>query len=184
MVLALGSLTESPPNIELLRQVAAETALAQVHSPDSAWEPQQRDCAGLIRFALREAYRRLEPFRLSRPLFIDDTGSPTDFADARTLVTHNLKFLGRSDFSRLRSGDVLAFRQERPEGEVWHLMLLVLPREGTFSQARVVYHTGEKNQPVRIGRFESLAREAPLEWQPRSSNSAFIGFFRFKEWLP
>ncbi len=177
--------SDPAPREALLRQVAAEVALAQVRAPDASWEPRQRDCAGLVRFAWREAYRRLEPQRLERPLFTDDSGAPTDFADARTLVTSNLALLGRDDEARatLKSGDVLAFRQERPEGEVWHLMLVVLPRDGSQSQARVVYHPGEKDQPVRVGRLDSLAREAPLEWQPSAHNPAFLGFFRFKEWM-
>lgn len=188
VALLLGSGVPPPsrPSVELLRQVAAETALAQVRSPSPAWEPQQRDCAGLVRFAWREAYRRLEPSRLARPLFVDDVGAATDFADARTLVAKNFELMGRGDRarSRLRSGDVLAFRQERPEGEVWHLMMAVIPGGGALSQARVVYHTGEKDQPVRVGRLDELARDAPLEWQPSLSNAAFLGFFRFKEWTP
>jgi len=176
---------EAAPGAELLRQVAAEVALAQVRAPDPAWEPRQRDCAGLIRFAWREAYRRLEPARLQRPLFTDEAGAPSDFADARTLVVGNLKLLGRGDEARarLQSGDVLAFRQERPEGEVWHLMMVVVPRGGAVAEARVVYHPGEQDQRVRLGRLDALAREAPLEWQPSPTNQAFLGFFRFKEWM-
>lgn len=185
LIAVLAGAGDAMPRVALLREVAAEIALAQVRAPDASWEPGQRDCAGLVRFAWREAYRRVEPRRLDRPLFLDDTGTPTDFADARTLVTSNLEPLGRGDDARalLKSGDVVAFRQERPEGEVWHLMLVVLPRDGSRSGARVVYHPGERDQPVRVGRLDSLAREAPLEWQPSSHNSAFLGFFRFKEWI-
>ena len=28
-----------------------------------------------------------------------------------------------------------------------------------------------------------LATEAPLEWRPSAQNTAFLGFFRFKEWM-
>src|SRR5262249_7462006 len=114
-------LAPTPPSVALLQQVAAETAVSQVRAPDPSWSPEQRDCAGLIRFPWREAYRRLQPERLARPLFRDDAGAPSDFADARTLVASNLHPLGRGDPARaqLQSGDVLAFRQDRPDGEVW-----------------------------------------------------------------
>ena len=177
--------SEPPPGVALLRQVAAEVALAQVRAPDPSWEPRQRDCAGLIRFAWREAYRRLAPGRLARPLFSDEAGAPTDFADARALVARNLSLIGRDDQARarLRNGDLLAFRQERPEGEVWHLMMVVLPG-GARSEARVVYHTGARGEPVRVGRLDGLETEAPLEWRPDPANAAFLGFFSFKEWAP
>jgi len=183
---AAASPAEPPPGVALLRQVAAEVALAQVRAPDPSWEPRQRDCAGLVRFAWREAYRRLAPGRLDRPLFLDEAGAPTDFADARALVSSNLRLIGRDDRARarLRNGDVLAFRQERPEGEVWHLMMVVLPGGGPRSEARIVYHTGAKGEPVRVGRLDALAREAPLEWRPDPGNAAFLGFFSFKEWAP
>ena len=36
---------------------------------------------------------------------------------------------------------------------------------------------------VRTGELRRLTTEAPLEWRPVPENTAFLGFFRFKEWM-
>lgn len=180
---ALAARAESPSD-DVLRQLIAEVATAQVKSIDPTWNEAQRDCAGLVRFAYRTAYARLRTAERARPLFLDDHGRPTDFADAETLVTRSFVPLGRGDDARraLRSGDLLAFRAERGDGEVvWHLMLTVVPAPGT--EARVVYHPGEPGARVRTGTLAALAREAPLEWRPSPDNPAFLGFFRFRDFV-
>ncbi|MCP3136274.1 DUF1175 family protein [Pyxidicoccus xibeiensis] len=170
----------------LLRRQVAQVALAQVKKQDAAWHPEQRDCAGLIRFAFRAAYKQHAPERLASPLWKDARGRPADFADAETLLQHSFVPLGRDDTTRdtLRTGDVLAFRQEHDSGPVFHLMLVVRPEDRAHAPARVVYHPGEKGAAVRTGLLHTLATEAPLEWRPVQNNAGFLGFFRFKEWLP
>jgi uncharacterized protein len=169
----------------LLRREIAQTALAQVRRMDPAWNPDQRDCAGLVRFVFRGAYRRFQPERLATPLWRDDRGQPADFADAETLLTHSFVPLGRDEAAResLRTGDLVAFRQERDSGPVFHLMLVVRPEDKAHAPARVVYHPGEKGAAVRTGILQSLVTDAPLEWRPVPQNTAFLGFFRFKEWM-
>ncbi|MCY1046543.1 DUF1175 family protein [Corallococcus sp. bb12-1] len=169
----------------LLRREVAQVALAQVRAPDAAWQPAQRDCAGLIRYAYRTAYRRVASERLSTPLWKNTRGDPSDFADAETLLVRNFTALGRDTATReaLRTGDVVAFRQEHDAGPVFHLMLVVRPEDRAHAPARVVYHPGEAGASVRTGVLESLATEAPLEWRPVPANAAFLGFFRFKEWM-
>ncbi|MGB8932604.1 MAG: DUF1175 family protein, partial [Anaeromyxobacteraceae bacterium] len=69
-LLAATALTAGgAPSEELLRSLIAETAAAQVEAIDPAWEEAQRDCAGLVRFAYRAAYRRLAPERVAAGLF-------------------------------------------------------------------------------------------------------------------
>jgi uncharacterized protein len=169
----------------LLRREVALVALAQVKAPDAAWQPEQRDCAGLIRYAFRTAYKRVAAQRLSTPLWRDGTGAPSDFADAETLITRNFQPLGRGEAAReqLRTGDVVAFRQEHDAGPLFHLMLVVRPEDRAHAPARVVYHPGEPGARVRTGILDSLSTEAPLEWRPVPANAAFLGFFRFKEWM-
>lgn len=166
----------------VLRQLIAEVATAQVKAIDPAWQEAQRDCAGLVRFSYRSAFARLARDGKAPPLFLDQRGRAVDFADAETLVTRSFVPLGRGDEARraLRSGDVLAFRSERADGEVvWHLMLAVVPAPGTG--ARVVYHPGEAGARVRTGALAALEREAPLEWRPTPSNPSFLGFFRYRD---
>lgn len=169
----------------LLRRIVARVALAQVREQDAAWHPDQRDCAGLIRFAFRSAYKQVAPERLSTPLWRDGRGRPSDFADAEVLLQRNFQLLGRDDATResLRTGDVLAFRQEQDAGPIFHLMLVVRPEDRAHAPARVVYHPGEKGAAVRTGVLQNLATEAPLEWRPVPRNASFLGFFRFKEWM-
>lgn len=170
----------------LLRRQVAQVALAQVRRMDAAWHPDQRDCAGLLRFAYRMAYKQVAPERLASPLWRDARGQPSDFADAETLLAGSFQPLGRDAATResLRTGDVLAFRQEQDAGPVFHLMLVVRPEDRAHAPARVVYHPGEKGAAVRTGVLDNLVTEAPLEWRPVPRNTAFLGFFRFKEWMP
>ncbi|MFP2895865.1 DUF1175 family protein [Corallococcus sp. 4LFB] len=167
----------------LLRREVAQWR-SRSEGPDAAWQPAQRDCAGLIRYAYRTAYRRVASERLASPLWRDARG-PSDFADAETLISLSFVPLGRGAdaLEQLRSGDVLAFRQEHDAGPVFHLMLVVRPEDRAHAPARVVYHPGEAGARVRTGVLDSLATEAPLEWRPVPANAAFLGFFRFKEWM-
>lgn len=156
----------------VLGRIAAEVAAAQAQRIDSRWEPAQRDCAGLVRFSIREAYRRHHLSRLDQPLFADDHGAPSDFADASALLRHSLRPVADT-----RSGDVLAFAQ--PSGEL-HLMILLAPIAGARF---VVYHTGDKPGMVRLGELDDLERHAPPAWRPSPNNPHYLGTFRFKEWL-
>ncbi len=167
-----------------LRREVARLALAQVRQMDERWQPEQRDCAGLVRFVYREAHRRWRPERLATPLWLGPRGEPSHFADAETLLAHGFVRLGRDEAAResLRTGDLVAFRQERDAGPLFHLMLVVRPEDKAHAPARVIYHPGEKGAAVRTGLLPSLLTEAPLEWRPVPQNTAFLGFFRFKEW--
>ena len=169
----------------LLRRELARVALAQAVKMDATWNPAQRDCAGLVRFAYRGALKRFHPERLATPLWRDGQGRPSDFADAETLLTQSFAPLGRDEATReaLRTGDVVAFRQEQDAGPLFHLMLVVRPEDKAHAPARVVYHPGEKGAAVRTGELRRLTTEAPLEWRPVPENTAFLGFFRFKEWM-
>ncbi|HEY1100016.1 MAG TPA: DUF1175 family protein [Myxococcota bacterium] len=172
---------------ELLRVVVGEVASAQIARPDPSWEPAQRDCAGLVRHAYRSAYKKLRPHRLQQPLFRDHDKA-IDFADAETLVDGgSFTFVGRDERARrsVKTGDILAFRQDRGDDDVvWHLMLVVAPA-GT--EPRVVYHPGhpERGEPdpgVRHGLLRSLVDDAPNAWRPVVDNPSFLGFYRFTEW--
>jgi uncharacterized protein YfaT (DUF1175 family) len=169
----------------LLQRAIAERALAQLQSFDPAWTPEQRDCAGLVRFVYRQAFQSLEPARAQRPLWRDGSGRPSDFADAEHLLAGSFFLLGRerSVGAALQSGDLVAFRQGEPGAEIFHLMLVVRDRDPAHG-AYVVYHPGEPGAAMRGGPLEELTRQAPHEWRPTAENPAFLGFYRFKEWSP
>jgi uncharacterized protein YfaT (DUF1175 family) len=179
----------APPE-NLVRRLVAEAALAQAEAIDPAWQPAQRDCAGLVRFAFRTAFRKLAPERVERGLWVDAAGRHIAFADAATLVRYNFALLGRDEQARrgLRSGDLVAFSRPGDGGDgeepVSHLMLVVRTDDPAHFRPAVVYHPGQPGVPVRVGALDELIRDAPAAWRPVPENPAFLGFFRLKEWMP
>jgi uncharacterized protein len=185
LVLAAG--VAGAPSELLVRRMVAETALAQAARIDPAWEERQRDCAGLVRFAYRTAFRRLDPARAAAGPFRDAAGRPAHFADAATLLRSSFVSMGRDEaaLAALRSGDLVAFGRAGDEGPpVHHLMLVVRPEDPAQGTAVVVYHTGERDGGVRVGRLDELVRDAPGGWRPVPENPLFLGFYRLKEWSP
>ncbi|MBI2376788.1 MAG: DUF1175 family protein [Deltaproteobacteria bacterium] len=173
--LALLAWLAAAEHADLWRRAVVELAAAQVERPDPAWNLDQRDCAGLVRFVYKTAFARMSP-KASERLFLDASGTPIPFADAETLITHSFERLGRHlDRRRPMDGDLLAFRHESGPGgaPVFHLMIYVRAPGGDF----VVYHPGVENQPVRVGRVRELLSEAPAEWRPVPENPGFLGAF-------
>jgi uncharacterized protein YfaT (DUF1175 family) len=164
----------------------AEGAAAQVRAIDPAWPEAQRDCAGLVRFAYRQAWRKLAPSRVEAGLFRDDAGRPSPFADAATLLRRSFALVGRDDSARasLRAGDLVAFARDEDGVPVLHLMLVVRAEDPAHGPTQVVYHPGEKGAAVRAGALDALARDAPGGWRPVPENPLFLGFYRWKEWTP
>ncbi|MGI5861512.1 MAG: DUF1175 family protein [Myxococcales bacterium] len=184
-LLAALLLASAEPSEALLRQMIGEVALAQLERISNDWHPDQRDCAGLVRFAYRAAFLALRPERLAEGLWRDREGKAASFADAETLVAHSFALLGRGEEARkqLQTGDLVAFRQLGDgDAPVFHLMIVVQPRDRAHARTRVVYHPGSRGAEVRLGALDELARDAPAEWRPVPENPRFLGFYRFKEW--
>ncbi|HTP24561.1 MAG TPA: DUF1175 family protein [Anaeromyxobacteraceae bacterium] len=183
LLLAAGAAT--PPSEAILRRIVAETALAQLDRIDPAWPDAQHDCAGLVRFAYRTAFKRLDPARAAAGPFRDTSGKSTQFADAATLLASTFALMGRDDATRaqLRSGDLVAFAREGDEGPpIYHLMLVIRSDDPAHRPTLIVYHPGQKSAPVRSGRLDDLLRDAPPGWRAVSDNPLFLGFYRLKEW--
>jgi uncharacterized protein len=186
-LLLAGVVAAAPPSEAILRGLVAEAAVSQLTRIDPAWPEAQRDCAGLVRFAYRSAFRRLAPARAAAGPFLDAAGQAAHFADAATLLAGSFVLVGRDEAARstLRSGDLVAFAREDESGApVHHLMLVVRPEGAAPQLTLVVYHPGEPGAAVRSGRLEELAREAPRAWRPIPENPLFLGFYRLKEWSP
>jgi uncharacterized protein YfaT (DUF1175 family) len=165
-----------------------------------------KDCAALVRHAVREALRAHTPEWVRRsglpfaPQFADVrsapraganglplfrvTGAPSpqyaEFADAKTLIRLNTQPQGR-DTRALRAGDLLYFRQPGQK-EPDHLMVFV--GRSQFDAGRddwVVYHTGPLDGgpgEVRKVSLATLAQHPAPRWRPLTSNPNFIGVFR------
>jgi uncharacterized protein len=178
----------STPSQALLQEIVADTAIRQLDGAEPSWQPEQRDCAGLVRHAYRTAFRALWPARLEAGPWRDRRGVPTAFADAEMLVAYNFTLVGRdaSAVAKIESGDLVAFRQTAAVDEppVYHLLIAVRAADPAHHDVQVVYHPGTADLAVRVGSLSSMVSEAPHEWQPVPENQAFLGIFRLREWMP
>jgi hypothetical protein len=173
------------PSPSVLRLAIAEVALAQTKSIDPRWHPDQRDCAGFIRFAYLTAFRQLLPQKVGQGLWVDAQGKNTAFADAQTLIQNNFSLLGRDlETQKLENGDLLAYAQINSGLPVYHLMMVLRTKDPAHGSIHVIYHPGEKGAAVRIGRLEELFDTSAEEWRPTAFNRRFLGYFRYKEWVP
>lgn len=173
--------------------------------------PDVVDCAGLVRHAVREALRPHSPEWLRQmalprvapdvrdrpaardgalPLFrvpADAEGGERwgEFADARTLVELNARFLGR-EAAALRPGDLLYFHQHG-RASPDHLMVFV-GRSSFEPEGNdwIVYHTGpDADGPgtpgeMRKVRLADLVRHPAPHWRPTLENERFVGLFRLE----
>ncbi|HEV7743459.1 MAG TPA: DUF1175 family protein [Pyrinomonadaceae bacterium] len=194
-------------------------AEGQFYQLSEQWKAEQRDCAGLVRFAWREALRHhdrawlqkmgpaytpvapdvarysLEQGPLGEKLFRTGVGSYKDgelangtfseFADARSLKSFNVKFLSR-DRHEAQPGDLLFFYQPWVQKFPYHVMIFLGPAQlGGAIQSNdwVVYHTG--SSPTDAGTVKKvelsvLDHHPNKRWRPVESNPNFLGFFRLK----
>jgi uncharacterized protein len=169
--------------------------------------PEVTDCAGLIRYAMREALRPHTPDWLRRaslpltpaevrerpaatsghmPLFrisADPHAPYAEFADARTLIRYNARFVAR-EIGALRPGDLLYYQQ--PAQRVPdHVMIFVGPSPFDASATDfVVYHTGPADDggpgEMRKARLADLERHPAARWRPIAPNHRFVGIFRLR----
>lgn len=193
-------------------------AEGQFYHLSEQWKTEQRDCAGLVRFAWREALRNhdrlwfqkmgpgypsvapdvarynLEQGPLGEKLFRTNFGSYKDgetvngtfseFADARSLKSFNVKFISR-DRHNAQAGDLLFFYQPWVQKFPYHVMIFLSDAKlgGNQSSDWVVYHTGSSstdNGTVKKVQLSVLDRHPNKRWRPIESNSNFLGFYRLK----
>jgi uncharacterized protein YfaT (DUF1175 family) len=172
--------------------------------------PEANDCAGLVRYAYREAFREAAAIEIAPPrkwsfpytplgarLFRIREGEYrhedfqrgrfAEFADAATLLRYNTHRVGR-DVASAQPGDLLFYRQ-LDQRMPFHVMI-VLRRTAAEPLGAVVYHTGPiGSDPGEIRRpamAELLAHPQP-QWRPTGGNPNFLGVYRWnilKEDLP
>lgn len=202
----------APPDERSLRTAVARLALAQARKPSPRWEPQQRDCAGLVRFAYREALRersatQLTQLAMPKQLFLPavsdrarrllpeypkiwETGFGAggrerwgDFADAETLVGFNFRRIGFDPETAL-PGDLLVYRKALEADEPYHLMMLGAHAPGGDSV--VVYHNGGEGADgeVRVVSLRDLASAPDPVWIPDRRNPHFLGIYAWTKLRP
>ena len=149
-----------------------------------------RDCAGLVRFAVNEAFKHHDA-RWLRANGIDADRLPPELelrADQRTLgnawttvdgrssafvtalalIQANSTFVSR-DINQARIGDLLFFDQ----GDDQHLMV--------WMDRYIAYHTGTSSKHdngLRAVTVQQLLQWPDPRWQPSADNPNFIGVFK------
>ncbi len=156
--------------------------------PTPRWR--HRDCAGLVRFAVREALRRhdadwlranglqnrrlppepgLAPAQLAALRdWSNFDGRRLAYVSALALVQNNSRFLGK-ELVRAEPGDLLFFDQ----GDEQHLMV--------WMGGYIAYHTGTEtpsDNGLRAVSPRRLMQWEDTRWRPLGENSNFIGVFR------
>jgi uncharacterized protein len=209
---AVGLFTSVPVSAQV--RLADESDRAAFRSwfvllADAQFERQTddvKDCAGLVRHAVREALRAHTPEWVRRaglpftPQFADVRSAPratddslplfrvtrgpapkfAEFADAKTLIHLNARSLGR-DARALRAGDLIYFHQAG-QREPDHLMVFVgRSHFEADGDDWVVYHTGPLDDgpgEVRKVRLTTLMQHPSPRWRPITANPHFVGVFR------
>jgi uncharacterized protein len=188
----------------------------QFYHLSDQWNPEQRDCAGLVRFAWREALRPHDRKWFQRmgenydpvaPDLTPDIAAPlggklfrtasgtyqpkdlsagrfSEFADAQTLKSFNVDFIGR-ERSQAKPGDLIFFHQPWVQKFSFHVMIFLgephVADEGANDW--VVYHTGASandDGTVKKVRLAVLDQHPDKRWRPVTGNPNFLGFYRLK----
>jgi uncharacterized protein YfaT (DUF1175 family) len=203
---------------ENFRKWFTQIAEVQFYSLSKEWNTEQRDCAGLVRFAWRETLRRhdrpwfqkmgpgykaiapdvahynLEQSPLGEKLFRTEFGSYkngdlttktfSEFADARTLKSFNVRFVSR-DRRNAQPGDLLFFYQPWVQKFPYHVMIFLGDSKLSNEQSSdwVVYHTGASptdEGAVKKVELSVLDHHPNPRWRPIETNKNFLGYFRLK----
>lgn len=158
--------------------------------PNPRWI--QRDCAGLIRFAVGETFTEhhdkwvrangldhhsLPPnininHQLKKELsqwFVPGKKKKSNFVMAHGLIQENTEFV-TMDINQARPGDLLFFDQ----GDDQHLMV--------WTGRTLAYHTGalsDKEKTIKVVHPKELLKWKDTRWRPVRENPNYLGVYRF-----
>jgi uncharacterized protein YfaT (DUF1175 family) len=154
-------------------------ALQQAEKPSVNWEPQQRDCAGFVRYVYKTALNTTSPLWQSWK-----EGEKLPYANAELLVSKNFSKIADEIDPSIKTGDILVFRRDGQKKEdQWHLMLVM---ESPWEQNKllVTYHNGARDETggVRKLWMSDLLEAEQAEWKPVKDNKNFVGVYRWNAW--
>ena len=199
-----------PQDEHALRESVTRLALLQARTLSPRWEKKQRDCAGLVRFAYREAMeirspKQAEKAGIPRRLYLPQVskfarrvlpqypliwqvGVNSEgalrygaFADAETLIGYNFRMKTR-EIKNAANGDLLVFQKDFENPQPYHLMIFVENRP----EPLVVYHNGAigPEGSVRIVQLRDLFTSPDPVWIPNIENPHFIGVYEWNRIKP
>lgn len=176
----------------------------QLERLSPAWEPAQRDCSGLLRFAFHEAWGpHTEAWRARtafggvvaarNPSFESGgpwrNGFPTPegwrpFAKGAVLRDLSCVFMGR-DTQIAKAGDLLFFSRGGARPTPDHSMAFARPNADGMPV--LVYHTGREQSglsrdagEMRRVRLSDLLQHPDPDFRPLPENPAFLGVYRWR----
>jgi uncharacterized protein YfaT (DUF1175 family) len=108
----------------------------------------------------------------------------SEFADARTLKSFNVRFVSR-DRHHAQPGDLLFYYQPWVQKFPYHVMLFLGDSKLSDEQSAdwVVYHTGASptdEGTVKKVELSVLDHHPNRRWRPVETNTNFLGFYRLK----
>ncbi len=176
----------------------------QLEGPSPAWEPAQRDCAGLLRFAFQEALAVHTLAWRQRTAYTDGLpgrdpsasfalgwrrgfptpAGPQPFAKGAYLRRLACVALGR-DLQLARPGDLLFFARGGAHAQPDHAMAFVRP--DVDGAPMLLYHTGPEGSgashlpgELRRVRLDDLLHHPEPDFRPLPENPAFLGLYRWQ----
>jgi uncharacterized protein YfaT (DUF1175 family) len=196
---------DDPSDAAAFRSWFTFLAEAQFFRETSALPAEISDCAGLVRYAYREALRAHDgawPKECGLPLvpaipqvrkyeypftpwgaalFRTGPGALAEFADAGTLLRYNTHFVSRN-IRQARPGDLIFFHHE-DAAMPYHSMIYLGPSQIEDSGGPyLVYHTGpehEKSGEIRRPSVAELQRHPDPAWHLRPENPHYLGVYRW-----
>lgn len=154
-------------------------ALEQSETPSPQWEPQQRDCAGFVRFIYKNALNTKEP------LWTSWENEKVHYANAELLVSKNFTKVSQDLDESIQTGDILVFhRDDQKKEDQWHLMVLM---ESPWEQKKwlVTYHNGARDESAGVKKvwLNELLTTEQAQWKPVKENKNYVGVYRWNKWV-
>ena len=196
---------DDPADAAAFRSWFTFLAEAQFFRETSTLPAEISDCAGLIRYAYREALRVHDgawskscglplvpaipqvrkyeyPFTpWGAALFRTGPGALAEFADAGTLLRYNMHFVSR-DIGQARPGDLIFFHQEEA-AMPYHSMIYMGPSQIEDSGGPyMVYHTGPTHEgrgEIRRPAVAELQKHPDPAWHLAPENPHYLGVYRW-----
>jgi uncharacterized protein YfaT (DUF1175 family) len=196
---------DDPADAGAFRSWFTFLAEAQFFRETSALPKEISDCAGLIRYAYREALRTHDsawskasglplvpaipqvrkyeyPFTpWGAALFRTGPATLAEFADAGTLLRYNTHLVSR-DVRQARAGDLLFFHQEDAAMPYHSMIYLGASQIENSPGPYVVYHTGplhESSGEIRRPSVAELQNHPDPAWHLTTENPHYLGVYRW-----